>query len=101
MEPNNQSEVAGSQQKWQLRWGHILLALFIIVLAIIGYIVVHQIRSADKASQQSCLTTNSCSSGPGHTNKASSNSGSKKTPKSSSTTKPQTHTKTNTSSTTS
>jgi hypothetical protein len=53
MEPDNQFGTVSTNQKWQLRWGHILLALFFIVLIIIAYIVVHQIKTADKSTQSS------------------------------------------------
>jgi|SRR5581483_8870400 len=48
MDPSDQYGTVAQKPKWQLRWGHILLALFFIVLIIIAYVVVHQINSADK-----------------------------------------------------
>lgn len=52
MQPENQFGSVANR-RWQLRWGHILLALFFVVLAAIAYIVIHQIRTADNATQSS------------------------------------------------
>jgi cytoskeletal protein RodZ len=80
MEPNNGTVLAN--RKWQLRWGHILLALFFVVLIVIAYIVIHQIKTADKTSQTSVnsgthATTGNGKKKPSSSKKTSVASGSK------------------------
>lgn len=81
MEPSNQYGTVVQKPKWQLRWGHILLALFFVVLIVIAYIVVHQINSADKIPLANNTSNNHATT---NNNKNKSNSSNKSTASSSS-----------------
>lgn len=83
MEPSNNYGTVVQKPKWQLRWGHILLLLFFIVIIVIAYIVVHQIRTADKNSPTG-TSSNHATTNEKNANSSKSSSSSSK-PKSKST----------------